>query len=73
VPAAAVVHSHARRFRELYTRTRDIHRERIRAGEPTTVTGVGALLRALPGTLGTDAPGAMGELLGQWAAGRGRR
>lgn len=70
VPTAPVLHSHPRHFRELYQRNRDIHRELIRAGEAPTVPTTRALLRALPGTLGRDLPGALGELLGQWAAAR---
>lgn len=70
VPTATVVHAHTRRFRSLYTRTRDIHRERGHAGEAPTVGSVGALLRGLPGTVGRDAPGALGELLGQFVGGR---
>jgi hypothetical protein len=71
VPAAAVVHAHPRRFGELYRRTRDIHRERARAGEPASVPDVTTLVRALPGVIGRDAPGALGELLGQFVGGRG--
>jgi len=67
---APVAHSHPRRFRDTFARTRDIHRERIRAGEAPRVPDAGSLLRALPSTLGRDMPGALGELLGQWAAGR---
>lgn len=70
VPTAPVVHSHARRFWPLFTRTRDIHRELVRAGEAATVPSVAALVRALPSVVGPDAPGALGELLGQWAGGR---
>lgn len=70
VPGAPVVHSHERRFWPLYTRTRDLHREFARAGEPPTVPSAAALLRALPSVVGRDAPGALGELLGQWVAGR---
>ncbi|MES2643813.1 MAG: hypothetical protein V4850_30275 [Myxococcota bacterium] len=71
VPAAVVVHAHPRRFRELYTRTRAIHAVRIDAGEPPAVPDVRSLLTALPGVLGPDGPGALGELLGQFVAGRG--
>lgn len=70
-PGAPVAHSHPRGFRSLYTRTRDTHRERIRAGEPPGVPDLPSLLRALPSTLGRDFRGALGELAGQWAAGRG--
>jgi hypothetical protein len=69
-PGAAVVHAHPRRFRELFDRTRAIHRELVRAGEPALVPDVATLLRALPGTVGRDTPGALGELLGQWVGGR---
>lgn len=72
VATAPVVHAHERRFLPLYRRTRDIHRERVRGGEAPAVPSVAALLRALPGVVGRDAPGALGELLGQWVAGRGR-
>lgn len=70
-PAATVVHAHPRRFRELYARTRAIHAVRIAAGEPAAVIGARGLLAALPGAMGADAPGALGELLGQYVAGRG--
>lgn len=69
-PGAPVAHAHRRRFGELYRRTRDIHRVRIAAGEAPRVPGVGALVRGLPGVVGRDAPGALGELLGQFVAGR---
>lgn len=72
VPAAPVLHSHERRLRALFSRTRDIHRERIRAGLPASVPDLPSLLRALPSTLGGDLRGALGELLGQYAAARQR-
>ncbi len=72
VPAAPVLHSHERRLRALFSRTRGIHRERIRAGIPASVPDVPSLLRALPSTLGGDLRGALGELLGQYAATRQR-
>lgn len=72
VPAAPVLHSHERHLRSLFSRTRDIHRERIRAGLPASVPDVASLLRALPSTLGGDLRGALGELLGQYAATRQR-
>ena len=68
VPAAPVLHSHPRRFRAAFFRTRDEHRERLRAGEPATVHDALSLARALPSALGADARGALGELLGQYAA-----
>jgi hypothetical protein len=70
VPTAAVAHAHPRRFRTLFERTRDIHRERIRAGEPASVPDLGTLVRGLPSVLGPDLRGALGELLGQYVAGR---
>lgn len=70
VPTATVVHAHPRRFRELYARTRAIHRVRVATGEPAPVPDLPSLLAALPGVVGRDAPGALGELLGQWAGGR---
>lgn len=70
VPAAPVLHSHSRRLRPLFFRTRDIHRERIRAGLAPTVPDFPSLLRALPSTLGSDLRGALGELFGQYAATR---
>jgi hypothetical protein len=74
VASAPVAHAHVRRFGELYARTRAIHRLRVREGEAATVPGPRALLRALPGVVGADAPGALGELLGPWVGGReGRR
>jgi hypothetical protein len=65
VPAAPVVHAHPRRFLSLFRRTRDLHRviDAPRVDAPT-------LLRALPSTVGRDFPGALGELLGQFVAGR---
>jgi hypothetical protein len=71
-PQAPVAHSHPRRFRALFQRTRDIHAERIRAGEAPTVPDLASLARALPTALGADARGALGELLGQYAATRRR-
>ena len=70
VPRAPVLHSHPRHLRATFTRTREEHRERIRAGEPPRVPAVGDLLRALPSTLGRDVRGALGELLGQYMAAR---
>ncbi len=70
-PGAPVAHSHPRGFRALFTRTRDTHRERIRAGEAPSVPDLATLARGLPSTLGRDFRGALGELAGQWAAGRG--
>lgn len=70
VPSATVVHAHPRRFGELYRRTRDIHAVRVAAGEPAAVRDVRGLFAALPGVVGADAPGALGELLGQFVGGR---
>lgn len=70
VPAAVVAHHHPRRFAPLYARTRAIHAERVGAGEPPAVPDLPALVRALPGVIGPDLPGALGELLGQWAGAR---
>ena len=70
VPAAPVLHSHPRRLGPLFSRTRAIHRERIRAGLPPSVPDLPSLLRALPSTLGPDLRGALGELFGQYAATR---
>lgn len=70
VPTAVVAHAHPRRFRALYARTRAIHRARVRAGEPPAVPGLAAFARGLPGVVGRDAPGALGELLGQLVGGR---
>lgn len=72
VPGAAVVHAHPRRLREGYRRTRDIHAERIAAGEAPRVPDVATFVRALPSVFGADARGALGELLGQYMAGRRR-
>ncbi len=65
-PEAVVVHSHARRFRSLRTRTREEHAVRQACGEAPSVPDLGAFLRALPACLGRDARGALGELVGQW-------
>lgn len=72
VPAAPVAHSHPRRFRALYTRTRALHAVFHEHGEAPRVPDAASLLRALPSTLGPDLRGALGELLGQYAAARGR-
>ena len=71
-PLAPVLHSHPRRLRAAFARTRDIHRERHLAGEPPAVPDLPSLLRALPSTVGWDARGALGELLGQYVAARRR-
>ena len=73
VAAAPVVHAHVRRFGPLFERTRALHRALIDAGELARVPDVFHLARALPSVLGRDAPGALGELLGQYAAARDRR
>lgn len=70
VPGAPVAHAHARRFRALYARTRDLHREFGRAGEAATVPDFASLVRAIPTTFGSDFRGSLGELLGQYVAGR---
>lgn len=67
-PDAPLVHAHPRRFWPLYQRNRAIHAELVRRGAPPPVPDLPRLLRALPGTLGRDLPGALGELLGQWRA-----
>jgi len=72
VPGAPVLHSHARTFRAVYARTRSEHRERLRVGEAATVPDAASFLRALPSTAGADLRGALGELLAQYMAGRGR-
>ena len=72
VPGAMVVHSHARSFSALYRRTREIHSVRAAWGEAPAVPDVATVCRALPGILGRDLRGALGELLGQYAAGRRR-
>ncbi len=72
VPAAPVLHSHPRRLRAAYLRTRDEHLERLRAGEPAAVPDALHLLRALPSVVGADVRGALGELLGQYDAARRR-
>lgn len=68
VPGAPVAHAHRRTFRALYQRTRDLHREFHRAGEPPRVADFASLMAALPSTFGSDIRGALGELLGQYAA-----
>lgn len=67
-PNAVVVHSHPRVFTDLFTRTRDTHRVRIAEGEAPRVPSLTAMLRGLPSTIGPDLPGALAELLGQYAA-----
>lgn len=66
VADALIQHSHPRQFWPLYTRTRDLHRQFRQAGERPLVPNIVSFLRLLPGTLGRDFPGALGELLGQW-------
>ena len=73
VPTAPVVHAHPRHFAALYRRTRDIHAVRTAWGEASTVPDLRTLVGALLGTVGWDLPGALGELLGQYAGGRRRR
>jgi hypothetical protein len=70
VPGAAVVHGHARTFRSLVRRTAAEHAVRVACGEPPAVPDARRLVAALPGVIGPDARGALGELLGQWWAGR---
>ncbi|MEN9786336.1 MAG: hypothetical protein RLZZ299_1600 [Pseudomonadota bacterium] len=69
-PAARVVHGHVRTFRSLLRRTAAEHGVRVACGESPAVPDVRRLLAALPGVLGPDVRGALGELLGQWWAGR---
>lgn len=68
VPHAPVLHSHAPALRASFQRTRAIHAVRRAAGEAAPLDGPGELLRALPGALRDR--DALGELLGQYAAGR---
>lgn len=70
VPTAPVAHSHPRHLRALYTRTRDLHTVFHQHGEAPRVPDAASLMRALPSTLGPDLRGALGELLGQYAAAR---
>lgn len=78
VPTALVMHAHRRRPIELFERTRSIHREHVRLGDPPLVPSTLALLRALPGVIRPtlkggprELPNQIAELLGQWAARRG--
>ena len=71
--AAPVLHSHPRRLRALYARTRAIHAQLLAAGEPAAVPDLPHLLRALPSVVGPDLRGATGELLGHYAAARGSK
>lgn len=68
VAAAPIAHSHPRTFRASYHRTRAIHRVMHTHGSPPTVPDLPAFFRALPGVVGRDVRGALGELLGQLAA-----
>ncbi len=70
VAGATVVHAHPRRFRALYTRTRDLHRQFLAAGEPARVPDLATFLRAAPSVVGSDLRGGLAELCGQWAAAR---
>lgn len=69
-PSARVVHAHPRHFWSLYQRSRDSHRQFCSRGFAATVPDTASLLSAIPGQLGPDWRGGLGELLGQWAAGR---
>ena len=76
VPGAPVAHAHERTPRELYKRSRDIHRQHIALGEPPAIPTHAHLLRALPGAFGPvlkagaqELPNQIAELLGQWRAG----
>lgn len=69
-PRAQVVHAHPREFWPLYLRTRDTHREFCKAGFPPTVPDFPSFLAGIPGNLGSDWRGGLGELLGQWVAGQ---
>jgi hypothetical protein len=81
VPAAPVLHSHARSPRALYRRNRSIHAELARLGRPATVPTLGHLVGALPSLVRPTLQGDRGELLnqvaellGQWRGGvAGRR
>ena len=70
-PRARVVHAHTREFWALYRRTRDTHREFCRAGYAPMVPDLRRFVQGIPGNLGSDWRGGLGELLGQWVAGRG--
>ena len=71
VPDAPVLHSHATSLRRSFARTRDIHEVLVRNGEPVAVDRARTLLCGVPGALGDR--DALGELFGQWAAGRRSR
>jgi hypothetical protein len=73
VPTAPVVHAHSRTPKALYARSRALHVEHCRLGEPARVPNLSALLRALPGAFRTsmrhgprEFPNQIAELLGQW-------
>ena len=70
VAGAAVVHAHPRRFRALYARTRDLHRQFLATGEAARVPDLATFLRAAPSVVGRDLRGGLAELCGQWAAAR---
>lgn len=77
VPGAVVVHSHVRRARELYRRTRDLHVQHHLVGDAPRVPTLASVLAALPGVVRPvlraglrEAPNHLAELLGQWRAAR---
>ncbi|MCP4805618.1 MAG: glycosyltransferase family 2 protein [Proteobacteria bacterium] len=77
VPGAMVVHSHERRPRELYRRTRDLHVQHHLVGDSPLVPSLSSVFAALPGLVRPvlraglgEAPNHLAELLGQWRAAR---
>lgn len=70
VAAAPVLHSHPRTLRALYRRTRDLHEVLTRDGAEPGIPDLATLARVLPGTVGRDVRGALGEALGQYVGAR---
>ena len=73
VPTAPIVHAHKRSPGSLYKRTRALHVEHCRIGEPPRVPNLTSLIRAIPSALkmgfhygAGEIPNQLAELLGQY-------
>ena len=73
VPTAPVLHAHRRTARALYERTKALHAEHCRIGQPPRVPSLRAVIRSLPSILQAgltygpnEIPNQLAEVLGQW-------
>lgn len=73
VPTAPVFHAHPRKAKALYERTKALHAEHCRVGQPPCVPHLGAVLLSLPSVFKAglvygpqEIPNQLAELLGQW-------